>query len=234
MPAETLQVLTLDLDDTLWDNGPILDRAEQVLHAWLGERCPALAARHSIAAMQTHRQALKAGNPRLEHDVTALRRTSLAILARDCGYSEAIAEEAMAVFLEARSQVRLYDDVLPVLERLRTRVRLVALTNGNVDIGRAGIGHLFDLALSAGDVGLSKPHPAMFQAVMARFGIGAAAMAHAGDDPVTDVAGAHNAGVRSVWVNRRRQPWPGEYRPPHAEVRGLDEMEPLLEAWFQL
>jgi putative hydrolase of the HAD superfamily len=35
-----IRTITLDLDDTLWDLHPVIQRAEQRLYEWLGERYP--------------------------------------------------------------------------------------------------------------------------------------------------------------------------------------------------
>jgi FMN phosphatase YigB (HAD superfamily) len=49
-----------------------------------------------------------------------------------------------------------------------------------------------------------------------------------GDDPHFDVRGAHDAGLRSAWLNRAGAAWPHrEFRPDH-ELRGLDELCALL------
>ena len=40
-----LRALTFDLDDTLWDNRPVLMAAEQTLYDWLGQHYPRINAR---------------------------------------------------------------------------------------------------------------------------------------------------------------------------------------------
>jgi HAD superfamily hydrolase (TIGR01549 family) len=45
---------------------------------------------------------------------------------------------------------------------------LYALSNGNADIQRVGLGHLFKQHFSAAGVGAAKPDPRMFQAALDR------------------------------------------------------------------
>lgn len=221
--------ITFDLDDTLYDNVPVLLRAEQAVHAWLAEHYPRLAARYDPLGLRELRRTLAVAEPHLRHDITSLRKRAVAMAARAVGYDEEVAEPAFAVFWEARNQVELYEDVQPVLAGLRSRYTLGALTNGNADLERIGLAPLFDFALSAGNVGASKPEPTMFLEALRRIGAGPEATVHVGDDPVADIGGARAVGMRTVWVNRRGQPWPGG-DPPDAEVRSLRELAGVLAA----
>ena len=46
-----LSALTFDLDDTLWDNRPVLMAAEQSLYDWLGRYYPGIAHHAEIRNM---------------------------------------------------------------------------------------------------------------------------------------------------------------------------------------
>jgi 2-haloalkanoic acid dehalogenase type II len=137
-------------------------------------------------------------------------------------------DEAFDVFLKARHRVTVYSDVVPALQRLRQAgYRLGTLTNGNADVRRVGLGHLFDFTLSAGSTGRAKPHPRMFEEACRLTRVAPAELAHVGDEPGTDLAGAQAAGVAVVWMNRRGQPAdPGLAH--HAEIRGMTELLALL------
>jgi 2-haloalkanoic acid dehalogenase type II len=223
-----LSALTFDLDDTLWDNRPVLMAAEQSLYDWLGRHYPRIKQRYSLEDTWRLRQQLLQRNPELRHDVTALRKNSLHVMAQTSGYDSSLVEPAFAVFLEARHRVTLYSDVEPALRRLRSAgYCLGTLTNGNADVERLGLGHLFDFSLTAASTGKAKPHPRMFEEACRRAHVGAAELAHIGDEPGTDLAGAQNAGVTVIWMNRRGLPAdPGIAH--HAEIRNMTQLLTLL------
>jgi putative hydrolase of the HAD superfamily len=167
-------------------------------------------------------------NPDLRHDVTALRKDSLHVMAQTCGYDDRLVERAFDVFLEARHRITLYDDVEPALRRLRAAgYCLGTLTNGNADVQRLGLGHLFDFSLTAASVGKAKPHPRMFEEACRRAQVTAAELAHIGDEAGTDLAGAQNAGVTVIWMNRQGLPADPDVA-HHAEIRDMTQLLALL------
>lgn len=223
-----IELLCFDLDDTLWDAGPVLVRAEELQYAWLASHLPRIAAAHDIAQMQARRRELARERPALAHDFTQLRRAAMAELCAAHGYDPALGDAAVDVFLEARSTVTLFEEVAEVLDALRRRYRLASLTNGNTDLVRAGVADYFDYRLSPADTGTSKPDPRMFEAVLARAGLAASAMVHIGDEPWYDIEGAHRAQVRAIWVNRTGRAWPAGQRRAAAEIASLRELEAVL------
>lgn len=223
------ELISFDLDDTLWDAGPVLMRAEELQYAWLRAHLPRITAAHSLEQLQGLRRELARAEPTLAHDFTRLRIAALKVLCAQHDYPATRAEEAVEVFLDARSQVELFAEVDAVLRQLAQRYRLVALTNGNTDLVRAGVHHYFEFALSPADTGTSKPDPRMFEAVLARAGVAAHAALHVGDEPRYDVLGAHNANIRSVWVNRTAREWPAGWPRAHAEITTLDGLPGAIE-----
>jgi putative hydrolase of the HAD superfamily len=225
-----IQVVSLDLDDTLWDAGPVLRRAEEVQYEWIEMHAPRIAARYTVGELAHYRRELALTEPALRHDFTALRLAALRQLLADFGYDPAQARAGIDAFVRARSVVTLYPEVDAVLRGLRRNYRLVALTNGNTDLAQAGVAHYFEFALAPSDTGTAKPDPRMFEAVLARAGIVADAMVHVGDEPLFDIEGAHRACVPSVWVNRHGRAWPAEFRRAHREIANLSALPDALAA----
>jgi putative hydrolase of the HAD superfamily len=225
-PAPILAI-TFDLDDTLWAIDPVIERAEQRMHAWLAEHYPRLAQRYSPADLRALRNELADDRPDLAHDLSALRRESLALAAARCGYGREAAEGAFAVMWQARNEVELFADVLPVLRALAQQFTLGALTNGNADIARIGLDGLLRFCVTARETGVAKPHPAIFDAAAAAAGVPAEHILHVGDDPERDVHGARAVGMRTVWINRDGRAWPGG-PPPDAQLNDLHGLPGLL------
>lgn len=229
-----IRLLTIDLDDTLWECEPVILRAEQAVYDWLAKHFPRITRRYSVTGMRERRLAMRTEDPRLQYDFSALRRASLAWHAREAGYDEHdVVEDAFEVFLAARNRVQLYEDVRPVLSRLRRRYVLAALTNGNADVQRIGLADVFHFALCPATVGSAKPDPAMFLHACEQAGIPAHAAAHIGDSPQQDMDGARAAGLRCIWMNRSGLAWSHHSAAPDAEISALHELEPLLERWRQ-
>jgi putative hydrolase of the HAD superfamily len=129
----------------------------------------------------------------------------------------------------------LYPEVAEALDDLGRDFRLVALTNGNTDLDKAGVAAYFEFAISPADTGTSKPDPRMLEAVCERAGVRSTAVVHVGDEPKTDIQAAHNAGVNSVWVNRDQTAWPEDCMRATAEISSLDHLRgAILEISNQL
>ena len=225
-----IRAITFDLDDTLWDIWPVVARAEQRLHAWLERHYPRIPELFTALELRELCAEIAREYPQLAHDRTLLRKQALRLAAQQAGYESFRVEPAFEVFYIARNEVVLFEEVLPVLERLSRRYVLGALSNGNADIRLIGLDRLFSFSISAIDVGAAKPEPAMFQAACRHLGVLPEQIVHVGDDPEHDVVGAARAGMRTVWINRAGREWPGGER-ADAEIKTLEELEILLERW---
>jgi len=223
-----LRAVAFDLDNTLWDVGPVIVRAEQRLHEWLDEHCPRITERVTIEEMRTARERLARSEPHNAHDFTYLRITALAAHARACGYGEEVAERAFEVFFAARNELQPYGDVQPALERLRTRYTLASLSNGNADLELIGLAGLFSLSLNACQIGAAKPHPRCFQQLARDLRLEPRNILYVGDDPFLDVEAARAAGLRTAWMNRSHAPWPAALEPAELDVADCIQLTELL------
>ena len=101
-----------------------------------------------------------------------------------------------------------------VLEQLRSRgYKLGIITNGTVESQRAkllGSGLLarVDEALISEEEQLRKPDQHIFALAAERLGVTATECVFVGDNPETDIGGAFNAGMKTVWF-KGFLPWPG-------------------------
>ncbi len=235
MSAPTLDMgrvraITLDLDDTLWPVWPTIERAEKAMRSWLSHRAPVTARLSGDTQIQRRlREAAVADHPAIAHHLGDLRREALRRLLVESAEDPALAEPAYRVFFDARQQVDLYPDALTALEALSARFPIVALSNGNADVHRVGIGHFFRAAVNPAITGFSKPDARIFAAAAAEAGVPPAQVLHIGDDAQLDGAGALAAGMQTVWINRRDERWPAELpTAPHAEVASLTALCALL------
>lgn len=231
LPPGTVRAVSFDLDFTLWDLTHVIPAAEQRSMAYFAEHAPELTERYTVESMRELRDELLEEQPELRHNLTELRKACMRRALASVGYhDEALVDAAFDVFLEGRHRVHMYGDAVPTLERLRGKVAVGAVTNGNADIARIGLQGFFDFRVSAIDVGAAKPDRLVFEAACHRAGARPHQMLHVGDEPESDVIGAARYGMVAVWLNREGALWPADAEPvPHVEVRSLAEVVELIQ-----
>ena len=116
---------------------------------------------------------------------------------------------------------------MPALEFLAARFPLVALSNGNADVRRIGIGRFFHASICAREFGVGKPDPRIFVAAAGAVEVQPEGVLHIGDDVMLDALGALNAGMQAAWLNRSDALWPHEQE-PHVTLASLDEVRDLF------
>ncbi|MGD0493124.1 MAG: HAD family hydrolase [Steroidobacteraceae bacterium] len=218
------QVLSFDLDDTLWPVEPVIIAAERELYEWLQRCYPAVVQGHNVETMRGMCFRIAAQYPQRAHDTTFLRREALVQQFAAARHDDAPADDAMEVYLKARNRVNCYPDVRPALERLRKRYRLFAISNGNADLSRCGLADIFEGHVTAIAAGAAKPDPQIFMRMLEAAGVEASVVLHIGDDPRADIVGARRAGLGAVWLNRDARTWPKELDPPPRIVATLAEL----------
>lgn len=224
-----IKAVLFDLDDTLWPIVPVIARAELLLFDWLREHAPAVTRQFTIDSLRQQRLDLVASNPVFKFDLWQLRHAALTIAFNSVGEDAGKVDAAMAVFSEARHAVRPFDDVEPVLDRLRQHRRLLlgTVSNGFADLGKIGLAQHFQTSIAAHSFGCAKPDPAIFHAACAALNVAPAETVYAGDDPLLDVVGAQQAGLHAVWINRFDRVLPAGIS-AQANCTSLHE----LEAWL--
>ena len=224
MPTTPFQLITIDLDETVWPCLPVIIAAEQAALDWLSSHAPRLTASHDVHSLRQHRRELMQTRPEIAHDVTAVRRQSLLSLMTEFDYPTTLVEQAMAVFARHRNTITPYADAAPSLQQLRRQHQLISLTNGNADPEQTPLRGLFHYSLTAADAGSAKPHPRMFELAMALTDSSPAQTLHIGDEPWLDVDAARQQGLTAIWINRSGQSWPTELPPPAAEFTDLSNV----------
>lgn len=224
----SIRAICFDLDNTLWDVWPVIRRAEQAMYDFLAMRYPKAVENLTLEAMRDARVRVSLDFPHMAHDFSFLRRQALREQAAASGYGEALSEEAFEVFINARNDVELYAEVMPALELLHGRYRLFTASNGNADLRRIGLAHLFERTVAARDVGALKPDAAVFLKVLEGTDLKPGEMLFVGDDPELDVEGARRVGMQPVWINRTAVEWPTGIEPPTHSVTSLTELVDLL------
>jgi putative hydrolase of the HAD superfamily len=225
-------VITLDLDNTLWDLDPVLWQAEDTIYALLQQRCPKVTERYDSNSLRNERIKFWQANAELKHQISLMRQRSLAHVIEACGYSATqasnISAEAFELFLTLRHQITLYDHALPLLKQLSQTYTLGALSNGNADLSRLGLDDFFQFHFSAEQLNASKPDPKIFHAAIEHSGVSAEQILHIGDHPKEDIAGAQATGMATIWFNNRGKSWPEGLAKADAEAQCLSDIPGLI------
>ncbi len=229
-----IELITLDLDNTLWDVDAVIIQAEKDMRAWMAGTTPEAHAVYAGEALDTIRQEVFAEHAAMRHDLTFMRVKVLEQVYASAGYtareSEGHANAAFDIFFEGRNRVKFFPGAHEMLEALAEKYHLYALTNGNADIEKAGLGAYLDGAFSSADVGTSKPHADMFHAPLTHLNLQPGQAVHIGDNLVDDVHGANAVGMRTIWVNLREHERDADDPVPDHEVPNLASIVPLLES----
>ena len=226
---QPVSVLSFDLDDTLYDNKPVIAAAEQAMLDALA-RLTAVTNHLDSGFWWQQRQLLAKTNPEIRHDIGRWRLLGIEAGLVSLGLAKCeasdIAELAYAAFLTARTRISLTPEVTQLLAALARRYKLIAITNGNACIQKMGIGELFEFSLQAGPDGRMKPYADLFLAAADRLQVAPGEILHIGDSPRADVVGALNGGCQAAWLDLSRVA-PSVL--PHFRITDIHQLKPLAD-----
>lgn len=153
------------------------------------------------------------------------------LLCRELGIVEEAAMLARRVYDEfgKASRWRLYDDVVPAVQRLKDRgIRVGVISNWDGRLvrllGELGVGSMLDTIVSSADVGLRKPDPRIFELACERLSVLPTEAAHVGDHHYADLLGARALGMKAVLIDR----YSFEPPPDTVPIETLDDLEAAL------
>jgi HAD superfamily hydrolase (TIGR01509 family) len=132
------------------------------------------------------------------------------------GYSSAETRDLLVkVYEEAilSDPPKLKEGVFEALEYVRGRYKVGLISVTGVSPGRIvreilrdhGILHYFDVLTFSDEVKLVKPNPRLFTACLNELNVRPENAVHVGDSYKSDVIGAIDAGMRTIWVKTREQ-----------------------------
>jgi putative hydrolase of the HAD superfamily len=224
-----MKLVIFDLDDTLVN----FELTRQTAHALLAE----LVTREGIDAVAYLHACTRVDRPlfslfeqgKLTRQEYRLRRFSDPFGALGLPAPPALVEQLNRCFMDCvNDRPHLYDDVLPVLARLRERgIRTAVLTNGPSDGQRrklkaTGLVDIVEHVAIGEEVGVSKPLPQAFLSVVTAFSIDPAEALMVGDSPELDYDAALNAGLMARLLDRNGRHLDGG----RTCVRSLQEVLP--------
>ncbi len=130
----------------------------------------------------------------------------------------------------AIERLRAFPEVPDALDRLRSRYKLAVLSNGDPDMLEAAKPHhgiTFDAIISVAAANAFKPHRATYEMAARTLGVPLHDILFVANHEF-DCVGAKSAGMRTVFVDRRKRPfarWPHQ---PDLIVSSMTELADLL------
>jgi putative hydrolase of the HAD superfamily len=131
---------------------------------------------------------------------------------------------------ERNARLELFPEARNVLRALYGNFRLGLITNGPADVQRQeiatlGIGQYFDPVMIEGEMGIGKPHAAVFRRAEDLAGASGHEVVFVGNSYAHDIAPAIRAGWRTVWIRRASDVPPSAAQARREEI-GADDPQP--------
>jgi len=134
-------------------------------------------------------------------------------------------EQIWTEFQQLPAFVQPNDTINRVLMALSKQHTLCLLSNGSSTMQRAKLHnaqlpHIFDHVFISGELGISKPDPQIFTAVLKHYHVKPIDCVMIGDDPMRDIEPAQAMGLHTIWVEafmaERMQQTPSPKRAQHS------------------
>lgn len=207
MPA---RAVLFDIDDTLLDHSGIQQRLAKLV--MLRHAAFAAADSGALAALSTRLldelwPRVLAGEMTLHDARTERYRRLLQAFGDDDDDAEALARWHAQAYIDAETLV---PGALALVQAARARGLKLAIVSNNTraeqqrKLDRHGLAPHFEALVVAGDHGIAKPDPRLFQIALEALAVDAAEAVMIGDSWPLDIVGARAAGIRAVWFNRFR------------------------------
>jgi len=125
-------------------------------------------------------------------------------------------------------------DLYEVLDEIDRRgIAMGVVTNGPTHsqtgkIRQLRISKYLKSVIISEAVGVKKPDPEIFYLALQKLQLKPSETLAIGDNPILDVVGARNAGLKPVWVTGHFS-WPEEYRPPDYQISDLKQLLTIIE-----
>ena len=141
-------------------------------------------------------------------DIRDVRQRGFATFANEQGYDRDVGQALAEAFTEERdhTNVQFLPGAERAFEHMREHYEVAIVTNGDPwmqsqKLAGLGIADRVETVIHGGHDAPYKPDPVPFYTALDELGVDARRSIHVGNSLESDVAGARNAGVRSVWLD---------------------------------
>ena len=156
---------------------------------------------------------------------------SLALQGREAS-PDAASHLAAEFAATRRARQRLMPGARELLTDISATHAVALLTNGAPDLQRekiaaSGLESFFQAIAVSGEHGIGKPKPEIFHRLLSELGVEPGEAVMVGNSLERDIAGARNAGIRSIWIRVPGSEERAEVNPDHV-ITALSEIPAIL------
>lgn len=228
-----IKALFFDLDDTLHDfrqaSGESMDRVYSKITHEYGIDKELLKGRYAELLKQAEERAFLDGRSSTDYRLERFCNLLQFFGIRD----DILANDLVRIYgEELEKRMKLFPEVLPVLDALQKSYDLYVVTEGPVDAQRRtiqilGLEGYFKGIFISGGVRKAKSSGELFNHAILESGHFPQEAMLIGDSYQRDVVGGMKAGLRVIWLNRENKP-AGEGPKPSIEIRDFTELQSVL------
>lgn len=230
---KTYQHLFFDLDHTLWDyDRNVQESLTELFHHYRLEDLGISSPRHFVDSFYAVNFKLWAAYDKGELQKEELRTTRFPRIFTHAGVADpVIPEEFEGDFMHrTSSKQHLFPHAIEILDYLKPKYKLYVITNGFGEsqakkMESSGLSGYFELVVTSETTGHKKPDPRIFHYAMEKAGASKESSLMIGDNPISDIKGAHGAGIDQVFFNPLGKSI--DITPTHT-ISHLRELEALL------
>lgn len=215
-------IISFDLDDTLYDNGPVIIYAFKKLYAYMVKTYDGFDDYFDFKDFVDHAHQVHKANPHV-FDFSLVRKMHIESTLDLAEIARGDINQAYQVFLDARQEVDLFAETLPTLTSLQKSYQLISISNGNAFPDRIGLRGYFSDCFNPTNCGHAKPDPDMYRKVCKVMNIMPSQLIHIGDCVINDYETAIEAGCHAIWFNRNNKPLDIKH-----QINRLDDLVTLI------
>ncbi|PWT86076.1 MAG: haloacid dehalogenase type II [Proteobacteria bacterium] len=139
-------------------------------------------------------------------------------------------DEEVRYLVSAIERLKCFPEVPAALARLKTRYKLIVLSNGDPDMLETAKKHHgvpFDRVVSVAEANAFKPHVATYTKAAEISGVDMAEVLFVANHAF-DCVGAKSAGMRTAFIDRRRRPFGKGPHQPDLIVKSMTELADVM------
>lgn len=228
-----MKAFLFDVDDTLYDQAQPFGRAYKKL---FGEEHGEIDRIFTVSRKYADEvfEAARSGEMSMER--MYIYRIREALREFHIPISDAAALKFQRYYEEFQMDIEMSEEIKKLLDFLKGRATMGIITNGPAEhqwdklnaLGLTGWIPRQNIVIS-GEVDMTKPGRGIFDLAVQRMGLNTDATYFVGDSPENDIAGAANAGWKTIWFNRRKKGKDSSVVPDHT-VYSERELSELIRA----